>query len=148
MKIYTSRFSNKDLAKADVHCVGIVSSMPKFPTAMKVETNLAMLAPPRSIFGITDRDAFRRRYRQHLDGMGAVYVESLLEKCSRDKKDVVLLCYEDVTCDNPEKNWCHRQYLAEWIEEHLGIKVEEYPDSGNWLAKHTKKEPFDQMSLF
>lgn len=147
MRFYTSRFSNKDLAKANAHVVGITLSPPKFPTVVKVERNIPQFAPSRSIFNMTDKVAFRRRYMEQLDRIGVEGVKQLIGRYD-DDKDIIFLCYEDVTCDNPQKNWCHRQYFAEWIEAHLGIKVEEYPDSGNWAAKHPPEERFDQMMLF
>lgn len=147
MKIYTSRFSNKDLAKADAHIVGVTLYPPKFPTAAKIEGNIPQFAPMRRYFNITDREVFRRLYREQLDRLGKEGVWKLISPYD-DGKDIVFLCYEDVTCDNPEKNWCHRRLLAEWIEENFGFKVDEYPDSGNWESKHPKSDLSEQISMF
>lgn len=147
MKFYTSRYSNKDLAEADVHCVGVTLYPPRFPLRFKLEGNISQFAPRKSYFKTTDKELFRKKYMEQMDRLGKEEVSYLLGRYAEDGKDVVLLCYEDVTCDDPNKNWCHRQLLAEWLKENLGLDVEEYPDSGNWKAKH-QKEPYDQMDLF
>ena len=148
MKIYTSRYSNKDLATADAHIVGITLYPPRFPLKFKLEGNIGKLAPQRSYFKTTDKELFREKYMAQLDLLGEEGVQALLKPYMGDGRDIILLCYEDVTCDDPDKNWCHRQLLAEWRSKHLWVSVEEYPDSGNWKAKHTAKPKFDQMQLF
>ena len=148
MKIYTSRYSNKDLATADAHIVGITLYPPRFTLKFKLEENIGQLAPQKSYFKTADKALFRRRYLEQMEKLGEDGVQALLNPYTGDGRDIILLCYEDVTCDDPEKNWCHRQLLAEWLKDRLGWDVEEYPDSGNWKAKHADKPKFDQMQLF
>lgn len=153
-KLYTSRYSNKDLQHTDALKVGISAGLPRFPLKYELTANLTQLAPGRAIFRMTDKAAFRRKYFEQLDRLGIAMVEQLIKSVWRGngEKDLILLCYEDVTCDDNSKNWCHRTYLAEWLRERLGYEVEEYPDSGCYAAKH-KEEPkeddgFEQMLLF
>lgn len=139
-KLYTSRYSNKDLIDSGAIMVGISLGKPRFPLKYEISDVLLKLAPNRAIFGITDKLVFRKRYTEQLDRIGADEVLKMLKSVGYGSdKDVVLLCYEDVTCDNPDKNWCHRTYLGNWIEEKLGIKVEEYPDKNCFAAKEARK---------
>jgi hypothetical protein len=38
----------------------------------------------------------------------------------------VMLCYENAVGVQEGKCWCHRHLAARWLEDRLGIKVEEY----------------------
>lgn len=63
--------------------------------------------------GKIDKDGYTKRY----------YEETLskldAKKVYNDLKDKVLLCYEK------KGDFCHRHIVANWIENELGIKVEE-----------------------
>ena len=67
MKIYTSRYSNKDLATADAHIVGITLYPPRFPVKFKLEGNIGQLAPQKSYFKTADKALFRRRYLEQIE---------------------------------------------------------------------------------
>ena len=54
-------------------------------------------------------------------------------------EDAVLLCWE-----GPSKQ-CHRHLVASWLEENLGIRVEELTASGPFPSP--QKERFRQMKL-
>ena len=45
MGIYTSRYSNKELADGKYYCVGISIGTPKFKLAYRLETQCYSLAP-------------------------------------------------------------------------------------------------------
>ncbi len=53
----------------------------------------------------------------------------------------MLLCFEDLRQPGV---WCHRQIVAAWIEEHLGIKVPELPESGTPVIRATRTRPTSQ----
>lgn len=157
-KLYTSRYANKDLANSNAIKVSISRGRPKFPLRYEIEAGLILLAPSSKIFGITDNEKFARRYMEQLDGLGFPKVLEMLKNVGYGSdRDVVLLCFEDITCDNPKKNFCHRTVLAEWLRMH-GIDSEEYPDSGCFANKPKKekkpvRKPDDdilegQMALF
>jgi hypothetical protein len=38
----------------------------------------------------------------------------------------VMLCYENAVGVREGKLWCHRHLAAQWLEDRLGIKIEEY----------------------
>jgi hypothetical protein len=80
---------------------------------------------PYGVFGvIEDRDEYAAAYLDCLDAAG---VDALHERFSslsakHGGAPLVLLCFEDLT--NPHA-WCHRQLLASWIEDRLGLVVPE-----------------------
>ena len=145
-RIYTSRFSNKELKSGKYYTVGITLGRPKFRLGYVESEHCYMLAPDRSMWG-KSREEFRTLYREKLDGNKA------------EGRDVVLLCYEDVR--DPSQH-CHRTTLAEWLGEKFGLKIEELDDPSpvkfkKAKASETKKkieddskseQGFKQMSLF
>lgn len=138
-KLYTSRYANKDLQTSDAIKVSISRSKPRFPLKYEISRTLAQLAPNGAIFNLTDKVAFTRKYTEQLERIGFPTVLEMLKSVGYgSEKDVILLCYEDITCDDPNKNWCHRTILGQWLEKH-GIEVKEYPDS-NCFANKPKKE--------
>jgi len=40
--------------------------------------------------------------------------------------ELVMLCYENAVGVREGKLWCHRHLAAQWLEDRLGIKIEEY----------------------
>ena len=145
MGIYTSRYSNKELADGKYYCVGISIGTPKFKLAYRLE-NL---------------EDFKKAYYEKLNGIGKDRIINMVMKMERDAaaqgKDLVLLCYEDVRI--PE-DWCHRTVFAEWWVENTGEIIEELPDpnppKGKKVATTSKKpevqtkpdDGYQQMSLF
>jgi len=77
------------------------------------------LAPPRNLFfAIKNKqitwEQYKESYRKEvLDKLDAQSIYNTL-------KDNVLLCWEK------DNTFCHRKIVADWIEEKLGIKVEEW----------------------
>ena len=139
-KIYTSRYANSDLKSPNVIKVGISRGVPRFKLRYELSGNIKELAPTSAIFHIENKERFARAYKEQLDQIGKARVMELLRSAGYgDEKPLVLLCYEDLTCDDPKKNWCHRTYLGEWLRENLGIEVEEYPDSSCFAKKAEKK---------
>ena len=45
-KLYTSRFSNKELETGKYTVVGVVRSMPKFPVKYRIAGDIIQIAPP------------------------------------------------------------------------------------------------------
>ena len=139
-KLYTSRYANSNLKSTNVIKVGISRGLPRFKLRYELAGNIKELAPSSAIFNITDKERFSRAYKAQLDQLGKEGVLSLLRKAGYGEgKSLVLLCYEDLTCDDPQKNWCHRTYLAEWLRDNLGIEVEEYPDNNCFEKKAERK---------
>lgn len=106
MGIYTSRYSNKELADGKYYCVGISIGTPKFKLAYRLENQCYSLAPKGYMLRMNLED-FKKAYYEKLNGIGKDRIISMVMKMERDAaeqgKDLVLLCYEDVRI--PE-DWC------------------------------------------
>lgn len=129
MGIYTSRYSNKELADGKYYCVGISIGTPKFKLAYRLENQCYSLAPKGYMLRMNLED-FKKAYYEKLNGIGKDRIINMVMKMERDAagprgKNLVLLCYEDVRI--PE-DWCHRTVFAEWWVENTGEITEELPD--------------------
>lgn len=160
MGIYTSRYSNKELADGKYYCVGISIGTPKFKLAYRLKNQCYSLAPKGYMLRMNLED-FKKAYYEKLNGIGKDRIINMVMKMERDAaaqgKDLVLLCYEDVRI--PE-DWCHRTVFAEWWVENTGEIIEELPDpnppKGKKVATTSKKPEvqtkpdngYQQMSLF
>ena len=78
------------------------------------------LAPPAEIIKIEDENLYTK-----------IYYEKVLNKLNPKEvyaelgDNAVLLCYEKWDDIKDGKTFCHRRIVAKWLEENLGIKVEE-----------------------
>ena len=150
MGIYTSRYSNKELADGKYYCVGISIGTPKFKLAYRLENQCYSLAPKGYMLRMNLED-FKKAYYEKLNGIGKDRIINMVMKMERDAaaqgKDLVLLCYEDVRI--PE-DWCHRTVFAEWWVENTGEIIEELPDPNPPKGKKvatTSKKPEVQTKL-
>lgn len=137
-KLYTSRFSNKELESGKYTVVGIVRSMPKFPVKYSISGNVAQIAPPGYLWNENNRERFKAPYFTHLEKSGYPVIGGIIQYYLDAGRDVILCCYEDV---RKSGEWCHRLVFTEWWCEKTGQKVEELidpsPDPG---AKQRKQE--------
>ena len=78
------------------------------------------LAPPAEIIKIEDENLYTK-----------IYYEKVLNKLNPKEvyaelgDNAVLLCYEKWDDIKDGKTFCHRRIVAKWLEENLGINVEE-----------------------
>lgn len=141
-KLYTSRFSNRELETGKYTVVGVVRSMPRFPVKYKIAGDIIQIAPPRYLWNENNRERFTEPYFKHLEKMGYPVIRAFIREYLEMEKDVVLCCYEDVRKPN---EWCHRLVFAEWWYEKTGQKIEElYDPSAVSGSKKTKKEEQQQ----
>lgn len=79
-----------------------------------------LLAPPADIIKIEDEELYTK-----------LYYEKVLNKLNPQEvykelgDNAVLLCYEKWADIEKSKTFCHRRIVAKWLEDNLGIKVEE-----------------------
>lgn len=134
MKIYTSYFSNhKKLSKHGIVMIGIAL----FPPKWFYGQSLKMLAPTYSIFNQKpfDEQRYTERFKKEvLANLDVRKVIDIIDSLG-EGKDVALCCYE-----KPE-DFCHRHIVAEWLQEQIGIEVEEF-------VEEQQKPQSTQMSLF
>ena len=110
-KLYTSRFSNKELETGKYTVVGVVRSMPKFLVKYRISGDIIQIAPPGYLWNENNRERFREPYFKHLEKTGYPVIGGIIQAYLDEGKDVVLCCYEDV---RKPGEWCHRLVFAEW----------------------------------
>ena len=78
------------------------------------------LAPPTEIIKLKDEKLYEQ-----------IYYEKVLSKLNPQQvfdelgEHAVLLCYEKFSDIENGKAFCHRRMVAKWLEENLGVKVDE-----------------------
>jgi hypothetical protein len=124
IEIYTSYFAN--YKKEDA--VSIAFSTPNWFKGEEYKK----LAPPKKLLydyksGLVDEKKYREIYSKE------VLNELNPSEIAKELNNKVILCYE-----KPE-DFCHRRLVAEWLENNLDIKVNEFG---------VKKIEFVQQTLF
>ena len=93
MGIYTSRYSNKELADGKYYCVGISIGTPKFKLAYRLENQCYSLAPKGYMLRM-ELEKFTEEYYRKLEGIGNDKIIDMVmrfEKTATDEgKDLVL----------------------------------------------------------
>lgn len=81
------------------------------------------LAPPAEIIKIEDEKIYTKLYYEQV-------LNKLNPKQVYDElgDNAVLLCYEKWENIKEGKTFCHRRIVAKWLEETIGVKVEELDD--------------------
>ncbi|MCP4259111.1 MAG: DUF488 domain-containing protein [Planctomycetes bacterium] len=120
MKIYTSRYGNKEIAQTGLVPVGISTGNPRFKTAFKVQHRIKALAPTRDMLPLPYK-TYKKIYFGMLGELDEGQLKEHFKKISNGK-DLVFLCFEDLS---KEGEWCHRRMFAEWWQGKTGDKVEE-----------------------
>lgn len=120
-RLFTSRWSNRDLGKLDAQMVAISRGVPHWPPGFRYR-KLMDFAPTREEFGLPE-DEFDRAYLSRMDSIGVQAILDALTAISDEAggKPLVLLCWENVL----KGEGCHRRLLAGFIEERAGIEVPE-----------------------
>jgi hypothetical protein len=135
VQIFTSRYSNKRVgelaAEGLILPVGITRGSPRFQLNYQIVHNEMALAPTSRTFVMNDKAVFWPEMLKDLAKVDApMMFRKLADLASAyNKPDVVLLCFEDVY-GPPPKDWCHRQVVAEWFHDTIGIDVVELDDPG------------------
>ena len=79
-----------------------------------------LLAPPADIIKIEDEKFYTKLYYEKV--LNKLNPKQVYEELG---DNAVLLCYESWESIKSGKAFCHRRIVAKWLEEKLGIKVEE-----------------------
>ncbi len=132
MKIYTSYFANgAKLQKAGIMIIGIALYPPKWFNGMSNK----YVSPS---WDILHNSKSKEDYAQRFDTEILARRDpkaflTAIEKMSNGK-DVALCCFE-----KPDE-FCHRHLVAKWLNEKLGLQIEEFGISHNPV--------FAEQSLF
>lgn len=123
MIIYTSNFSK---SSRDPKAVSICRNPPSWYNGRRY----SLLAPPKEIYrvGLSPEQFRSEYYRLVLDRLN-------VEKVINNLGDgAVLLCFEKAS------DFCHRQIVAEWINNKTGIVVQEVKSKSDLIKEqHDKK---------
>ncbi len=121
-RVFTSRYYSPAVKlRDDLAKVPISIGLPRWKLPYPLELQIRPLCPPRRIIEWTNEERYRVVYLQQLEDLGAEAVGVLLREAhERVGRDLVLLCYEDLS-----KSWCHRRMFADWYQRETGILVPE-----------------------
>lgn len=100
----------------DPHCVSIALYPPR---GWGNRRQYRALCPPPMLLQMWKKGRVRpEKYRAwyHRERLAKLVARRVFEELG---EDAILLCHE------PAGEFCHRRLVAEWLEEHLGIEVEE-----------------------
>ncbi len=78
------------------------------------------LFPPADIIKIEDEKLYTKLYYEKV--LNKLNPKQVYEELG---DNAVLLCYESWDSIKSGKSFCHRRIVAKWLEEKLGINVEE-----------------------
>ena len=120
MKIYTSYFAKMKKIPEDIVRISICAKAPDWYDGIQYKK----VAPKYGFFQEWKKNKDNSYYVEHfnsevLDTLKAENVYSDLKELSGGK-DCVLLCYEK------SEDFCHRHLVGYWLEQKLGVDVEEY----------------------
>lgn len=120
--IYTSYFAKtKCLVEAGIYPIGITQFPPRF---FEEYPNIQGVAPTKSILfeykANSDINRYTQRYTEEVlvTLNPQAFVDYLFDLSGG--KDVALLCYEKPS------DFCHRLLLADFLNQALGINIQEY----------------------
>lgn len=124
MRIFTSRYQNSaGIIEADVAPIRTTLYPPRFKLEYRLAGTLSEAAPEAAWFHAPDH-VFEARYEEKLESAGVDLIRQRLIILGTGR-DVVLLCFEDVTRDPLA---CHRRLFAQWWETRTGETVAELVD--------------------
>ncbi|MCK5614208.1 DUF488 domain-containing protein [Candidatus Pacearchaeota archaeon] len=138
MKIFTSHHAKiEQLFEMGLTPISISVMFPRYSKIKYPEYK--KLAPRYDMLKM-DWQTYNIQFQKILKAPDPVRVYAHLSELSRGK-DIVLLCYEK------DRNECHRQMVAEWLEKKLQINVKEVIFQ-NVVKKEKPKSVSNQTKLF
>lgn len=120
MKIYTASWYAK--LPPEIQRIGISRGTPR---GMAAGYKLYRALNPGEWFRTVPLEEYVPLYNQILAQMGSSGVFNELGLLSRGA-DCALLCYEDARKIDKGEDFCHRHLVAQWLEDTLGVEVEEF----------------------
>src|SRR5262245_59335301 len=149
LAVWTSRYSNKALARSGLVCVGITRWRPRFKLPYELKTNLTILAPSAAMLAQARTDQispkqFKMRYLAQLHSVGVDRIRGALQQLQGKARGIVLLCYEDVRTGER----CHRRYLADWLESRAGLEIPELSESEPLVRPRLAPQRPRQLDLY
>ena len=112
--MFTSYFGNVKKNLQGQNVVAISQGIPQWYAGQRYMP----LAPSWALIKLTDEAQYCKGYAEVLAKLDAKAVYEFLGG------DAILLCWEK------PGEFCHRRLVADWLEQHLGIKVPEWGQGG------------------
>ncbi len=139
LRLWTSRWANRDLAHLDLVPVGISRGTPRFPVPYRYRL-ARLLAPSRATFALRGDEAFERSYVAGLEEIGVDRIADLLTRIGNEEGGgaLALLCFEDVHAGQV----CHRRMFAAWWQARTSQEVPELESRGR---PHHRQEPQERL---
>lgn len=128
-KVFFGRYANKLISNDLFYTVGISIGKPKFQLNYSVDMDFQSVYPV-GLIG-QERDIFREQYFKELDSKEEeiLFCLNIYHKFAQEHgKDLIFLCFENLT---KKDSFCHRQFLAEWLERKDAATCREIFDLGN-----------------
>lgn len=122
--IYTGYYGKiKRYKELGIETIAISGKVPDFYDGLTYPD----FAPRYNVFqkwknGEIDNFQYTEKYRAYLNTLDNNEIKKDFDPYNVEGKDCVLLCYEK------SGEFCHRHILADWLEENLWFKVEEFKE--------------------
>ena len=122
--IYTGYYAKlKQYKQNGLYPIAISGKVPDFYT----EAYWSDFAPRYEMFlewkaGRSDNSQYTVQYKEWLNSLDKQEIRDVIKELEDEGKTIIFLCYEK------SGEFCHRHVLADWLEENLGMRVEEYKD--------------------
>lgn len=124
LKLYTSRYGNRQIASTSLVAVRTSLGIPKWPLGFTIQGYCQEITPDGYMLKLENYATYKMAYVKKLEAKGVAQIRRTLEKIAADAKGdaLVLLCYENISKPG---EWCHRRMFAEWWEAQTGEVVAE-----------------------
>lgn len=122
--IYTGYYAKlKKYENEGLYPIAISGKVPSFYT----KAYWSDFAPRYDMFlewksGKIDNSQYTVQYKEWLNSLDKQEIRDIIKELEDENKTIIFLCYEK------SGEFCHRHVLADWLEENLGMRVEEYKD--------------------
>lgn len=122
--IYTGYYAKlKKYENEGLYPIAISGKVPDFYT----KAYWSDFAPRYDMFlewksGKIDNFQYTVQYKEWLNSLDKQEIRDIIKELEDENKTIIFLCYEK------SGEFCHRHVLADWLEENLGMRVEEYKD--------------------
>ncbi|MBA7645334.1 hypothetical protein ES703_53089 [subsurface metagenome] len=122
--IWTGRYADQAaIVRSGAVPVCITVGRPRFRLQYKLVEEISLFAPNGHLFTMNDPEELRKALYARLDRAGIEKVRGILSNISarHGGRDLILLCFEDL---RKPGEWCHRQLIADWLNENGMISQE------------------------
>lgn len=92
---------------------------------MKAGYRRYMKLAPGAYFRTATPEQYLELYGEQLEALDPRKVADELQEMAGEGKVATMLCFETVRAIGAGSTWCHRHIAARWLEDRLGVQIEE-----------------------